>query len=38
MDDWMVLRKTRNQLRTVVKIVNGVLDDVAMAKHQDKVR
>lgn len=36
MDDWLVLCKTRHQLRHVVKLMNGVLDDVKMTKHPFK--
>ena len=36
MDDWVVLCRTRNQLRTVVRMMNRVLDVVKMTKHPYK--
>ena len=36
MDDWVVLCNTRNQLRTVVRLMNGELDKVRMTKHPFK--
>ena len=36
MDDWVILCKTRNQLRTAVRIMNRVLDTVKMTKHPFK--
>ncbi len=36
MDDWVVLCKTRQQLRTVVRIMNQVLEAVEMTKHPYK--
>lgn len=36
MDDWIVLCNTRNQLRTVVRLMNGELDKVRMTKHPFK--
>ncbi|MBL4806440.1 MAG: group II intron reverse transcriptase domain-containing protein [Rhodobacteraceae bacterium] len=36
MDDWIVLCHTRNQLRTVVRLMNGELDKVRMTKHPFK--
>ncbi len=36
MDDWVILCRTRNQLRTAVRIMNRVLDAVKMTKHPFK--
>ncbi len=36
MDDWVILCKTRNQLRTGVRIMNRVLEKVEMTKHPYK--
>ena len=36
MDDWLILCKTRNQLRTVVRLMNRVLESVKQSKHPFK--
>jgi len=36
MDDWIILAKTRWQLKRAVKIVNQVLNDLKVEKHPDK--
>ncbi len=36
MDDWLVLCKTRHQLRHVVRLMNGCLDAVKQTKHPFK--
>jgi len=36
MDDWIILCKTRHQLRTVVRLMNRILEDVQMTKHPFK--
>jgi len=36
MDDWLVLCKTRHQLRGVVALMNHALDEVFMTKHPFK--
>ena len=36
MDDWVILCRTRNQLRTAVRIMNRVLNAVKMTKHPFK--
>ncbi len=36
MDDWIILCHTRNQLRTVVRLMNEVLEQVKMTKHPYK--
>ena len=33
MDDWLILCNTRNQLRTVVKLMNQILEQVKQTKH-----
>lgn len=35
-DDWLILCKTRNQLRTVVRIMNRVLEQVKQTKYPFK--
>lgn len=36
MDDWVVLVKTRRQLRKVVKLTHGVMDYLKLQLHPDK--
>ncbi len=36
MDDWVVLTKTRRQLRRAVRITNKTLSALKLAKHPDK--
>ena len=36
MDDWLILCKTRNQLRTVVRLMNQILEEVKQKKHPFK--
>ena len=36
MDDWVILCKTRNQLRTVVRLMNRILAGVEQTKHPYK--
>ncbi|NQZ63566.1 reverse transcriptase/maturase family protein [Crocosphaera sp.] len=36
MDDWLILCRTRNQLRTVVRLMNRILEDVKQTKHPYK--
>ena len=36
MDDWLILCRTRNQLRTVVRLMNRILAQVKQSKHPFK--
>ena len=36
MDDWLILCKTKNQLRTVVRMMNQILEEVKQTRHPFK--
>ena len=36
MDDWVILAKTRHQLKKAIKIVNQTLSKLKVEKHPDK--